>query len=59
LQGEKSENSIELAAQLTAYYSDAGKKKAKIKYGKEKLDKSLKPTQILEAEVEKLKIKWK
>lgn len=59
LQGDKTEKAIEIAAQLTAYYSDSGRRKAIIKYGQEKLEKSLKPNSISETEIEKLRINWR
>ncbi len=57
LQGPKTKQAIEKAAQLTAYYSDQKTGKATVKYGREKLEKQI----IVEApsgeEVEQVRIK--
>ena len=59
LQGQKGKAAVEKACQLTGYYSDARGKKVKINYGKEKLDKFMKPKPISEADVIELRIMWK
>jgi hypothetical protein len=59
LQGDKSEKAIETAAKLTGYYSDGSGKKITIRFGKEKLENSIKPETINETEVNALRITWK
>jgi tRNA U34 2-thiouridine synthase MnmA/TrmU len=57
LQGAKTKEAILLAAQLTAFYSDAKTEKVKVSYGKDSLDKSIivtRPTN--RAEVDKLRV---
>jgi tRNA U34 2-thiouridine synthase MnmA/TrmU len=56
LQGPKTRQAIEKAAQLTAYYSDQKTGKVHIKYGRTKLEKSIFVNIPSEMEVEKLRI---
>ena len=56
LQGPKSKKAVEWAARLTAYYSDAETKEAKVNFGKETLDKTLTTTVPDEADVEKTRV---
>jgi tRNA U34 2-thiouridine synthase MnmA/TrmU len=41
LQGTKNKEAVQVAAQLTAFYSDAKTEKVKVNYGKESLDRSM------------------
>ena len=41
LQGPKTKKAIEIAAQLTAFFSDSKSNEVKVNYGKEKLTKPL------------------
>lgn len=59
LNGEAEKKEIEIAAMLTAFYSDAKKKKVIIKYGKNKLDKSIVVKKPGREDVEKMRIVWK
>lgn len=56
LQGEKSEQAIELAAQLTARYSDSKQKQTTIKYGKEKLNKEITAEKVSQLKLRKIRI---
>jgi tRNA U34 2-thiouridine synthase MnmA/TrmU len=56
LQGPKTRQAIEKAAQLTAYYSDQKTGKVHIKYGRTKLEKSIFVKIPSKMEVEKLRI---
>ena len=56
LQGSKKKQAIEKAAALTARYSDSKKKKTKVKYGKEKLDKSVTVSTLKKEEIKKLRV---
>jgi len=56
LQGSKTKETIKKAAELTAHYSDAKEKKILVKYGKEKLIKSLSVVSISNNEMKKLRI---
>jgi tRNA U34 2-thiouridine synthase MnmA/TrmU len=57
LQGPKTRKAIEKAAQLTAYYSDQKAGKVHVKYGREKLEKSIFIDRPNSGEVEQLRIK--
>ncbi len=57
LQGPKKRQAIEKAAQLTAYYSDQKTGKVHVKYGREKLEKSIMVERPNKEEVEQLRIK--
>jgi tRNA-specific 2-thiouridylase len=57
LQGPKTRQAIEKAARLTAYYSDQKKGKVHVKYGREKLEKSIFVEIPSKEEVEQLRIK--
>lgn len=57
LQGPKGRQAIEKAAQLTAYYSDQKTGMVHVKYGREKLEKSIMVERPNSEEVEKLRIK--
>jgi tRNA U34 2-thiouridine synthase MnmA/TrmU len=57
LKGKPSKKVIEIAASLTARYSDADKDKVLVKYGKEKLNKELKVSKIKDQEIEEIRIK--
>ncbi|MEM1566828.1 MAG: tRNA 4-thiouridine(8) synthase ThiI [Candidatus Bathyarchaeia archaeon] len=57
LQGPKTKQAIEKAAQLTAYYSDQKTGKVHVKYGKEKPEKSIIVERPKEEEIEQLRIK--
>ena len=56
LQGPKTKEAIEKAAKLTDHYSDAKGKKILVKYGIEKLNKSLSVVSISNKEIKKLRI---
>lgn len=56
LQGEKTKKAIEIAARLTARYSDAKRNKVVVKYGKEKLNKEIAVKQIKDKEIKGLRI---
>ena len=56
LQGPKTKETIEKAASLTARYSDAKKKKVSVKFGKNKLKKTIIVTPIREEDIEKIRI---
>jgi tRNA-specific 2-thiouridylase len=56
LQGPKTKKSIETAARLTVFYSDAKAAKANVNYGKESLNKSLIATVPSKPDVDKLRI---
>ncbi|MEM3579973.1 MAG: tRNA 4-thiouridine(8) synthase ThiI [Candidatus Bathyarchaeia archaeon] len=57
LQGPKTRQAIEKAAQLTAYYSDQKTGKVHVKYGGEKLEKNIMVERPNKEEVEKMRIK--
>lgn len=56
LQGEKTQQAIELAAQLTARYSDSKDDSVTIKYGKENFNKEITVEKISEEEIKKFRI---
>lgn len=56
LQGPKTKNAIETAAELTAYYSDAETKKVKVGFGRENLNKMLIVSVPNRTEVDKLRV---
>jgi PP-loop superfamily ATP-utilizing enzyme len=56
LQGPKTRNAIEKAAELTAYYSDQKQGKVQIKFGKQKLQKPLTTRIPAKEEVEQLRV---
>jgi len=56
LQGPKIKKVIEKAAALTARYSDSKEKKITVKYGKEKLDKSITVPVLKNKEIKKLRV---
>ncbi|MGA2385297.1 MAG: hypothetical protein ABSG33_02055 [Candidatus Bathyarchaeia archaeon] len=56
LQGSKTKAAVELAAKLTAFYSDAETGEVKVCYGREALGKSLTVAVPDKAEVEKLRV---
>jgi tRNA-specific 2-thiouridylase len=56
LQGPKTKKAIEIAAKLTARYSDSEEEKTLIKYGKKKLVKSVSSSQIKRDKIESLRI---
>lgn len=56
LQGPKTKNAIEKAAQLTAFYSDAKTAQATVKYGKTCLKKAITVKLPQRAEVDKLRV---
>jgi len=57
LQGPKTKEAIEKAAQLTAYYSDQKTGKVLVKFGREKLEKQIIVEAPSKEEVEQLRIK--
>jgi tRNA U34 2-thiouridine synthase MnmA/TrmU len=56
LQGPKTKKAIEVAAKLTAYYSDAKTGEVKVNFGRATLEKSLTVAVPTEAEVEKMRV---
>jgi tRNA-specific 2-thiouridylase len=56
LQGPKTKKSIETAAKLTAFYSDAKTNEVKVNFGRETLDKSVAVVVPEKAEVDKLRV---
>ncbi len=56
LQGEKTRGAIETAAKLTAFYSDAKTTEARVKYGKESLNRTITVTLPQRADVDKLRV---
>lgn len=56
LQGRKTKEAIEKAAALTLHYSDKEEKKSLVKFGKEKLNRSLIVSSLNIEEIEKLRI---
>ncbi|MFP3984426.1 MAG: hypothetical protein ACLFU9_00170 [Candidatus Bathyarchaeia archaeon] len=59
LQGPKIEEAVRLAAALTLRYSDEkGEEKRLVKFGREKLDKSVIVSPLDFSEIERLRIKW-
>lgn len=57
LQGPKTQEAIKKAAALTLRYSDNREKTALVKFGGEKIDKSLTVSALEESEIEELRIK--
>jgi len=57
VQGKISKEIIELAAALTAKYSDASEDEVVVKYGKGKLNKEITVNKIKEEDIDKLRIK--
>jgi tRNA-specific 2-thiouridylase len=57
LQGPKTREAIRKAAALTLRYSDSKEKTALVKFGGEKIDKSLTVSALEESEIEELRIK--
>lgn len=56
LQGAKTKKAIQIAAELTSFYSDANLEKVKVNYGRESLNKSIMVTIPDRADVDKLRI---
>jgi tRNA U34 2-thiouridine synthase MnmA/TrmU len=56
LQGAKTKEVIQLAAQLTAFYSDAKVEKVKVNYGKDSLNKSITVITPNRADVDKMRV---
>ena len=56
LQGPKTKLAIETAAKLTASYSDAKSDKVTVKFGREKLNKTITAILPQKADVEKLRV---
>jgi len=56
LQGSKSKKAVKWAAKLTAYYSDAETKEAKVNFGRETLEKTLTVVVPDQADVEKTRV---
>ena len=56
LQGPKTKRAVELAAQMTAYYSDAEIAEVKVNYGRKTLSESLTVVIPEKADVEKLRV---
>jgi hypothetical protein len=56
LQGPKTKGAIEVAAKLTAYYSDAKSGEVKVNFGREALDKSIIVSVPADADMEKLRV---
>ena len=56
LQGPKTKEAIEKAASLTARYSDAKDKKVSVRFGKNKLEKTIIITPTREEDIEKIRI---
>ena len=54
--GRKTKAAVEIAAKLTAFYSDAETKEAKVKYGKVILDKTITVHLPQRADVDKLRV---
>jgi tRNA U34 2-thiouridine synthase MnmA/TrmU len=59
LQGAKTKEAVQVAAQLTAFYSDAKTEKAIVNYGKELLDKSITVMRPNREEVDRLRVREK
>ncbi|UCF59018.1 MAG: hypothetical protein JSV15_00910 [Candidatus Bathyarchaeota archaeon] len=57
LQGPKEEKAIEIAAALTARYSDSKEKRIMVGFGQQELDKSIRAPNLSNEEIEKLRIK--
>ena len=57
LKGKADKKAIEIAAQLTARYSDAEKDNVVVKYGKGKLNKEVIVNQMKDKDIERLRIK--
>jgi tRNA-uridine 2-sulfurtransferase len=56
LQGPKTKGVIEVAAKLTAFYSDAKTPEANVKYGKESLNKTIRVALPQRADVDRLRV---
>jgi gamma-glutamyltranspeptidase len=56
LQGKKNKTSIETAAKLTAFYSDAETGEVAVNFGRENLDKSIKVSLVDRGDVERLRV---
>jgi predicted ribosome quality control (RQC) complex YloA/Tae2 family protein len=56
LQGKKTKKSVEIAAALTAFYSDADTEAVTVKYGRENLEKSIVVQVPTKSEIEALRI---
>ena len=56
LQGPKTRQAIETAAQLTAFYSDAKTPEVKVGYGRERLSKTITISKPLRVDVDKLRV---
>ncbi|MEM2967902.1 MAG: 7-cyano-7-deazaguanine synthase [Candidatus Bathyarchaeia archaeon] len=56
LQGEKTKKAIRVAAELTAFYSDAKCNEVTVKFGRERLDKAITVKVPARAEVERLRV---
>jgi len=57
LQGPKTKEAIEIAAALTARYSDSKENETIVKFGKEKMNKSITVLKLSNEEIERLRIK--
>jgi tRNA U34 2-thiouridine synthase MnmA/TrmU len=56
LLGKADKKAIEVAAKLTARYSDAKEKNVAVKYGKEKFNKEVVVAKLVDTEIEKLRV---
>jgi tRNA-uridine 2-sulfurtransferase len=56
LQGPKTKSAIEVAAKLTAFYSDSKTPEANVKYGKERLNKTIRVALPQRANVDRLRV---
>lgn len=56
LQGPKREEAIEMAARLTVRYSDANENEVVVKFGEEKMSKTITVSKLSKEEIEKLRI---
>jgi hypothetical protein len=56
LQGPKTKKALKIAAELTAFYSDAKTEKVQVNYGREDLNKSLIVAIPSKTEVDKLRV---
>ena len=56
LQGRKTKKSIEVAASLTAHYSDNSNPAIIVNYGRQKLDKTICVVKPIYSEIKKLRI---
>lgn len=57
LQGPKTKKAIEMAAALTAQYSDSEENETAVKFGREKMNRSITGLKLSDEEIEKLRIK--